>query len=60
MDWQDEQAGKAMRRAVKAARIAYEFGASSYTYAALVECLRALDAVIGQPDWIMAYLDYLE
>jgi hypothetical protein len=57
----------AIERAVEETRMAYQVGASSYTYSAYLECLKARDALIEppeielpeiEPSWIDLYVDY--
>jgi hypothetical protein len=53
----NEQAMKAIERAIAEARLAYRFAPGSYTFAVLTECLTARDALHGV-SWIEEYLAY--
>lgn len=49
----------AIGKAVAAAKTAYEFGAGSYTFAALSEILAAKETM-ERPDWIALYSEFAE
>ena len=54
-------AAKAISEAVKQAKLAYEFSAGSYTYAAMSACLAADEALHNDPpDWIGEFLAHQE
>jgi hypothetical protein len=51
----------AIEKAIEEAKRSYQFGASSYSYAALSFCLAVEKALkTSPPDWIAAYLDMNE
>jgi hypothetical protein len=43
---------------LKEAELAYQFGANSYTFAALRECMMVCEALCGEPSWIKEYENY--
>ena len=54
-------AAKAISEAVKQAKLAYEFGAGSYTYATMAACIAADEALRNDPpDWIGEFIAHQE
>jgi hypothetical protein len=54
-----DQLMKAVNRAVREAKLAYQFSPGSYTFGALNECLSVQDAM-RDISWIEEFLDYME